>query len=304
MAFSGKTVLITGASTGVGKAVAVHFANSGANLVLVDSEETSLQTIGKLCEKESKPLILCAALTDEEEVRKIIHKTIERYRSLHVLISCAITVSRGCFEETNLEQFDCIFNANVRSVFHLCKLAIPHLAKAQGSIVIVSSSGGINPRYGYGVFGMAMAAINQMTRCLALELAGKGVRVNSVNPGFTNIDIVKSHNVDAEGVKEALGDNPLGRISRPEDIAKIIKFLAGEDSSLIVGANLLVDCGRNMGSVGGLSRRDSYGSTMSGMGRRDSYSSMGRRDSYGVSIRARRDSSGFMNRRDSYGGLF
>lgn len=248
---SGKIVLITGASSGIGSATALHFAKIGAKLALTGRNEANLQKVSKQCEEVSSnaPFLITGELSNEQDVKKIIESTIQHYSALDVLVNNAGIVELGSIENTSLEQYDKIFNLNVRAVYQLTMLAVPHLIKSKGNVVNVSSVNGIRSFPGLLAYNMSKSAVDQFTKCVALELAGKGVRVNSVNPGVIVTELQKRGGLDdaayAKFLERCKETHALGRPGQPDEVAKAIAFLASDESTFVTGANLPVDGGRH-----------------------------------------------------------
>lgn len=182
MSFTDKVILITGASSGIGAATAIHFSTLNAKLVLVGRNLENLTKIQEQC-NQSENLIVIADVAKPEDIEKILKATIERFGRLDVLVNNAGIIEAGGIEDTSIEQYDRIFNINVRAVYSLTNLAVPFLIKSKGNIVNVSSVTGIRASPGLLSYCMSKSAIDQFTRCVALDLAPKQVRVNSVNPG-------------------------------------------------------------------------------------------------------------------------
>ncbi|GLH02339.1 Dehydrogenase/reductase SDR family protein 7-like [Gryllus bimaculatus] len=251
MQFCGKVVLITGASSGIGAATAIHFSRLGASLALTGRNIENLnKTAGECCGPNiPKPLVIPADLSSENDTQIVIENTIKHFGKLDVLVNNAGILAMGSIEQTSLEQFDTVFNVNVRSLYHLTMLAVPHLITTKGNIVNVSSVNGLRSFPGVLAYNMSKSAVDQLTRCVALELASKKVRVNSVNPGVIITELQKrgglndeSYNMFLERSKET---HALGRPGNTEEVARAIAFLASDDASFITGANLPVDGGRH-----------------------------------------------------------
>lgn len=248
MSFIGKVVLITGASSGIGEATAFRLAKQGALLSLNGRNLTNLQTLALEIDVD-KHLIVAGDITKENDAQKIVDKTIKKYGKLDVLINNAGILESGTIETTSLEQYDRVMNTNVRSMYHLTMLAVPHLIKTKGNIVNVSSVNGIRSFPGVLAYNLSKAAVDQFTRCVALELASKSVRCNSVNPGVTITNLHKTGGMSAEAYAKFLEHSKtthaLGRPGNAEEIASTIEFLASDAASFITGASIPVDGGRH-----------------------------------------------------------
>ncbi|KAK2160405.1 hypothetical protein LSH36_134g05023 [Paralvinella palmiformis] len=155
----------------------------------------------------------------------------------------------GSIENTSLAQYDRVMSANIRSIYHLTMIAVPHLIKTKGNIINVSSIGGLRAFPGLLAYDVSKCAVDQFTRCVALELAPKQVRVNAVNPGVIVTELQKRGGLDAEAYNEFLErskeTHALGRPGQPEEVARTIAFLASDDASFITGVSLPVDGGRH-----------------------------------------------------------
>lgn len=249
MAFTGKVILITGASSGIGAATAKHFAGLGATLALTGRNLDNLKQVASDCSTKSIPLLLTGELTNENDTKTILDKTIEHFGKLDVLVNNAGILETGSIENTSLEQYDRVMNTNVRSLYYLTMLAVPHLIKTKGNVVNVSSVNGIRAFPGVLSYCLSKAAVDQFTRCVALELASKQVRVNCVNPGVTVTNLHKRGGMNQEQyeafIKRSQETHALGRPGKPEEVARTIVFLASEDASFITGASVPVDGGRH-----------------------------------------------------------
>lgn len=248
MSFLGKVVLITGSSSGIGTATAHRLAKQGALLALSGRNVDNLKAVAKDV-GEDKTFIVPGDVTKEADTENILKKTIEKYGKLDVLVNNAGILETGTIETTSLEQYDRVMNMNVRSIYHLTMLAVPHLIKTQGSIVNVSSVNGIRSFPGVLAYNLSKTAVDQFTRCVALELAQKGVRVNSVNPGVTITNLHKRGGMNDEAYAKFLEHSKtthaMGRPGQASEIADAIVFLASDAASFITGANLPVDGGRH-----------------------------------------------------------
>jgi len=252
MQFAGKVVLITGASSGIGAATAKHFAKLGASLALAGRNKQNLTKVASECTKSSNDkdhLLLTGELTNEIDTKALLDKTIQYFGKLDVLVNNAGILESGSVENTNMAQYDRLMNTNVRSIYHLTTLAVPHLIKTKGNIVNVSSVNGIRAFPGVFAYCISKAAVDQLTRCAALDLGPKQVRVNSVNPGVTVTNLHTTGGMNKEQyeafLKRAQETHVLGRPGQPEEVARTIAFLASDDASFITGVSMPVDGGRH-----------------------------------------------------------
>lgn len=250
--FQNKIVLITGASSGIGAGTAKFLSSKGAWLVLVGRNMDNLKNVAAECfptHGAPQPLQIVADVTNEADAKRIIDTTIDKFHKLNVLVNCAGILKRGSIETGTLDDYDIIMNVNVRSIFHLTQLAVPHLIATKGNIVNVSSVNGMRSFPGVLAYNMSKAALDQFTQCVALELADKGVRVNSVNPGVIKTDIHKRGGMDeaayAAFLEHSKSTHALGRAGNTIEVAESIAFLASERASFITGALLPVDGGRH-----------------------------------------------------------
>ncbi|CAG2169625.1 unnamed protein product [Oppiella nova] len=238
--FTGKVVLVTGSSSGIGEGIVKLFSILGANVVVTGRKADDVQRVGKevqeLSPKKLKPLEVVGDLTKTEVITTLIANTIKTFGKLDVLVNNA-----GIYPDTNITQkdllqvWDQVFNIDLRAVVELIHESVPYLEKTNGTIIDISSILGIAPLSTKLTYSPVKAALDMLTRVLALELGSKGIRVNTLNPG--TIQVTKT--IDPEYAKIT----PLSRAGQPLDIAKGVVFLASSDASFITGANLVVDGG-------------------------------------------------------------
>jgi len=248
---AGKVAIVTGASSGIGAATAVHFAKLGATLSITGRNVENLKETAKKCVVSGgdEPLMIEADLVKEEDCNKIIADTVSKYGKFDVLVNNAGVLELGSIENTSLEQYDRVMNVNVRAIYNLTMLAVPHLEKTQGNIVNVSSVNGIRAFPGVLAYNVSKAAVDQFTRCVALELAAKKIRVNSVNPGVIITELQKRGGLNEERyaafLEHSKTTHALGRPGDADEVAKAIGFLASDDASFSTGVSLPVDGGRH-----------------------------------------------------------
>ncbi|CAH1247696.1 DHRS2 [Branchiostoma lanceolatum] len=248
-----KVAIITGASSGIGRGTAVEFAQLGAHLALTGRNQENLQTTAKACMEagtpEDKILLVTGDICDEQLQKNLVEQTVQKFGRIDVLVNNAGTAHLASIETTDMAEYDKLMNVNVRSVVALTQLCVPHLTETKGSIVNVSSVNGMRAFAGLLAYCMSKSAVDQFTRCVALELASKQIRVNSVNPGVIITNVHKTAGLDEEAYAKFLehskSTHALGRVGDVSEVAKTIAFLASSDASFITGAQVPIDGGRH-----------------------------------------------------------
>ena len=245
----GKVVIVTGATSGIGRATALLFAEAGASVALVGRNGRELNRLAKeIEEQKGEALSIRADVTDERAAQSIVRKTVKEFSALDVLVNAAGHIANGTIETTTLADWDAMMNVNLRAVFNLTQEATAHLSARRGSIVNVSSVTGLRAFPGVLAYCVSKAGLDQLTRCAALELAAKGVRVNAVNPGVVVTEIHKrggmSEQAYAAFLEHSRSTHPLGRVGEAREVAELILYLASERASWITGATYSIDGGR------------------------------------------------------------
>ncbi|XP_063549139.1 3-oxoacyl-[acyl-carrier-protein] reductase FabG-like [Cydia strobilella] len=248
MSFTGKVAIVTGAASGIGAATAKALAKEGAKVTLVDKDEEKLQEVAKQCEQHgNKALIITADITKDEDVRAVLKNTIDNYGQLDVLVNNAgVSRASSILEENLMEHFDLLMNTNLRSMVYLTHLAAPYLIKTKGNVVNTSSVVALCVMESYLSYSVTKAGINHFTRCVALDLAPHGVRVNAVAPGSTKTCILENSGTpNADEIMEAWRKErtALKKLSEPEEIADIIIFLASDKARSVTGSIYVCDNG-------------------------------------------------------------
>lgn len=253
--FKDKVVLITGASSGIGAETAVQFARHRATLVLMARTQSNLEATATKCHQaglaREKILIVVGDVTIEEDTKNAVKKSVEAFQKIDILINNAGSTIAGGIEKTTVKDLDEMMNLNVRSVYMLTQAALPYLIQSKGCVVNLSSIAGVRPLHYVMTYGMAKAAIEQFTKCLAIELAPKGVRVNAVAPAIIQTDIftrpggLVKDPADLPKFLEVAGAcHPMGRVGQPSEVAQAILWLASPHSSFTTGASIPIDGGR------------------------------------------------------------
>jgi NAD(P)-dependent dehydrogenase (short-subunit alcohol dehydrogenase family) len=242
----GCVAIVTGASSGIGGATARLFASQGAKVALVGRNKNSLdETLNTLAGENT---VVPADITVDKDCEKLVQDTIGKFGKLDILVNAAGVIANGTIENTTLQQWDDMFKINVRSVFYLMHLSMPYLIKTKGNVVNVSSVNGQRSFPNVLAYCSSKAALDHLTRCAALEVASKGVRVNAVCPGVTKTQLHRRGGMDEATYQKFLEHSkethPLGRVGNADDIAQLILFLASPRASWITGVTYLIDGGR------------------------------------------------------------
>ena len=245
-----RVILVTGASSGIGRATALRFVqDEGVKVVAVGRNEKDLSVLREEArEKSGRIKTTLADLREPKQVDELVTEATETFGQIDVLINAAGIIGNGTVETTTLEDWDKMMNINLRSVFYLMQKCVPHLEKNKGNIVNVSSVTGTRAFPGVLAYCVSKAGVDQLTRCAALELAPRGIRVNAVNPGVVVTNLHKRSGMDEEKYRAFLEHSktthPLGRAGDPAEVAELIYFLASENASWITGATYEIDGGR------------------------------------------------------------
>ncbi|XP_076371819.1 glucose 1-dehydrogenase 1-like isoform X2 [Tachypleus tridentatus] len=202
----------------------------------------SFNTCGNKSTDNHCPLCIVGDLTIESDIERIMKSTIDTYGRLDILVNNAGIVALDSAQDGSLGTLDLVWKTNVRSVYHLTMLAVPHLIESKGSIVNVSS---VLSKRGCAKTlsnSMSKGALDQLTRSVALDLAPKQIRVNSVNPGVIETNIFSTLGLDAKEIMEKAAQSyPLGRGGQPQEVASAIAFLASYEASFITGETVVID---------------------------------------------------------------
>jgi NAD(P)-dependent dehydrogenase (short-subunit alcohol dehydrogenase family) len=249
MSFAGKTVLVTGAAKGIGKAVAAHFARAGARVALVDRDSDALQATAAELAAAALPLV--ADVAHAEQVDRAVAAATDRFGVIDVLVNNAGIHFARAVDAYTEEEWDRVFSVNVKGTFHMIRAALPALRRTRGSIVIVSSMTALVGQDRGVAYVASKGALVSMTKALALELAPDGIRVNCVCPAGVDTPLLRSWAQtlpDPEAVLQGQAEmHLLKRLATADEIATAIAFLASPDASFITGAILPVEGGATLG---------------------------------------------------------
>jgi NAD(P)-dependent dehydrogenase (short-subunit alcohol dehydrogenase family) len=241
--------VITGASSGIGRASALAFTAAGWHVVAVGRNENELiNLLGETRDLEGTLKIHMADVTETTQVDRLVSETAQQFGRIDALVNAAGIIMTGSVETTTLDDWDKMLNINLRSVFYIMQKCVPHLEDTKGNIVNVSSVTGLRAFPGVLAYCVSKAAVDQLTRCTALELAPKGIRVNAVNPGVVVTNLHKRGGMEEADyekfLEHAKDTHPLGRPGEPDEVADLIYFLASEKAGWITGTTYSIDGGR------------------------------------------------------------
>ncbi|CAH1641320.1 unnamed protein product [Spodoptera littoralis] len=243
MSFANKVVLITGGSAGIGAKTAESFATEGASVAIVGRNEAKLNLVAVVCQKlGATVLTIKADISKDADADSVVKKTIDKFGKLDVLVNNAgILREANVLSENFLKTYDEVMDINMRGAVRITYFAAPYLIKTKGNIVNVSSvAANCTSRPGNTAYRTSKAAMNHFTRCVALDLATHGVRVNSVSPGPVMTDIFEGLEVNAEKLRTRTA---LQRVSEPGEIADMIMYVASDKARGATGSNYVVDNG-------------------------------------------------------------
>lgn len=249
---AGKVAVVTGGASGIGRASAERFAAEGARVVVADRNgELAEKVAATIAERGGEASAVAVDVTRTAEVQAMVAAAEQRYGGLDVLFNNAgVPTHPRPVEATTEEDWDLAMAVNAKGVFLGCRAAVPALRRrGGGSIIITSSIMGLRARPGFTAYAASKAAVIQLARTLALELAPDGIRVNCLAPVATDTPMLSAFIGDAdpdEGRRAFVAGIPLGRLAAPTDVAAAAVFLASDESSFITGAVIPVDGGRGI----------------------------------------------------------
>jgi meso-butanediol dehydrogenase/(S,S)-butanediol dehydrogenase/diacetyl reductase len=240
--FDGKTVIVTGAGTGIGAAVARRFGLEGANVTLVGRRREKLEEVAAEL-PPARTLVHPCDVSDFAAVEAMVAATVERFEGLDVLVANAGVGVLKKFAQTTPADWRSVLSVDLDGVYFCAKAALPHLERSKGSIINVSSVSGVRGDWSMSAYNAAKGGVNNLTRSLALELGSRGIRVNAVAPSLTLTEMTAAVAAQDALVAKFEERIALGRYAYPDDIAGPILFLASDDARYVTGAILPVDGG-------------------------------------------------------------
>ena len=241
-----RVALITGAGTGIGRAIALAYAREGAKLVLVGRRKDVLEAVAK--EVGGTPLVLSGDVSKQGDIDRVLKATVDQFGALNVLVNNAGILHIGTAEQITEAQWDETFNVNVRGLWLFSRSVLPHMRKAGGgSIVNVASVLGINAARNRSAYAASKGAVILLSKSMAIDYGAENIRVNAICPSFVETDLtaeVLRRAPDPAAVRrERVAVHHIGRLGKPEDIAGLAVYLASDQSAWVTGAALPVDGG-------------------------------------------------------------
>jgi NAD(P)-dependent dehydrogenase (short-subunit alcohol dehydrogenase family) len=242
-----RAVVVTGAASGIGKECANTFLADGWNVFALDVHQVELDALGEN-DRSGKLTSLHCDVTDSSSVKQAFESIAKQTDKLNALVCCAGILRVGALETMPTEAFDAVFAVNVRGPWLCAKLAIPFLERAANSsnpsrVIFVSSTAALRPKIGAGAYSGSKAALVNLTRAFAGELASKQILVNAVAPGAVDTPLRQAYDPKGSGKYTPGGTSPIGRVAKPSDVVAVMKFLLGSDSDYVTGAVIPVDGG-------------------------------------------------------------
>jgi NAD(P)-dependent dehydrogenase (short-subunit alcohol dehydrogenase family) len=240
-----KVALITGASSGMGKAIAEAMGVYGANVIISSNDTDGCEAVSK--EFQAKRINCFAIRCDvsqQEDIENLYQKAIEKYGKIDILVSCVGMAIPNPFLEINADDFEKTMQINVQSAIFLTKLVIPEMQKRKdGVLIYLASIASVRGNKSIGLYGMSKAALAQLVRNLAVEFGPDNIRANAISPGMIDTTFSKSLMENKEFMKKRMALTPLRRVGTIEEIAGIAVMLASKAGGFITGQNIIVDGG-------------------------------------------------------------
>jgi NAD(P)-dependent dehydrogenase (short-subunit alcohol dehydrogenase family) len=246
MKLQGKVALVTGGGNGIGAAIAKLFAREGAAVTITGRRKEVLEQVAAQIERDKgRAVAIAGSVTEEAHVRSAIEQTIRVFGRLNILVNNAAIGAFGkVLHETDDATWDEVVAINLTGVFRMTRAAVPEMLRAGGgSIVNVSSVGGLVGFWGSAAYGTTKGGLNTFTRCVAMDYAKQGIRCNAICPGLVDTPMAASLLNNPEMNTEALAAYPISRVGTPDEVAKLVLYLASDESSWVTGSIFTIDGG-------------------------------------------------------------
>lgn len=250
MRLEGQVAIVTGASRGIGRAIAELFAAEGARVAVVfrGQREAAEQVVNGIAQRGGVAKAYQVDVTDFTAVKNCVEQVLADWGQIDILVNNAGVIQDGLFLQMEPEAWYQVVQTNLNGTFHFCRAVVePMFRRRRGRIINLSSVAAERANRGQTNYAASKGAINAFTRALAIELASRNITVNAIAPGFVETDMTQAvRNVAGEQIQKAI---PMRRLGKPEDVAKVALFLASEDSAYITGQVITVDGGLSLGGI-------------------------------------------------------
>lgn len=251
--FVGRSVLVTGASSGIGRACAIALGREGAAVVAAGRRQARLDEVCEAIEAAGgRATAATGDVRDAAAAETLVKAALDVYGKLDGVVHAAGVIGNGSVIDGSVDEWDRVMDSNLRSVMLVTRAAAPALIATRGSMALISSVASVRPYAGLAPYCVSKAAVDMFTRCAALDFAPHGVRVNAVNPGVvvTELHTVTHAVADYPGFLErSKTTHPLGRVGKPEEIAALVLFLLSDEAGWITGDTVGIDGGRALASA-------------------------------------------------------
>ncbi|WP_254763705.1 SDR family NAD(P)-dependent oxidoreductase [Natrinema marinum] len=239
MQLEGKTVIVTGGASGIGKSIAAAYVDEGANVVIADQTQSE----GEAVADELGCEFVQTDVSEYDQVEALVEATVDEFGTLEVIVNNAGIASETSVEEMSLEEWERVVDVDLDGVMHGTKAALPHLKESDGCIINIASIYGLVGGKGAASYSAAKGGVVNFTQQVAVDYAAEGVRVNSICPGFVETPMTSDLLESERFYNFVLEETPMNRPAQPEEIAPLAVFLASDGASYLTGANIPVDGG-------------------------------------------------------------
>ena len=245
MRLKDKVALVTGGASGIGRATAELFAREGARVALADYSADGRDTVQAVKNSGGEAIFVPVDVSDSGQVAKMVEAALQAYKRIDILFNGAGILYYGTVLETDEQAWNRVISINLTGTYLCCRAVVPHMIRqGGGSIINVASTVGAHDACANAVaYVTSKGGVTLFTKALAIDHAGQGVRVNALVPGATDTPMIRKA-LTPEALEALASSQPMGRLGRPEELAKAVLFLASDDASFVTGSAMYVDGGQ------------------------------------------------------------